>query len=162
FRRTHLLFRRTHLLFRRTHLLFRRVQNALYWRVITQMLQKNVAKKMVGWRLCVTQHPDMCWVALRSTQPTFNAHKSQKRIACTFKRRSQFLTNLKNTKSDSKSDRKSSQISKTHCRLKTASKSYWGSKLRETLIPLAGLTTQNCPSPTPKRNRLELTQRKVG
>ncbi|WP_375475027.1 hypothetical protein, partial [uncultured Nostoc sp.] len=44
FRRTHLLFRRTHLLFRRTHLLFRRVQNALYWRVITQMLQKNV-----GW-----------------------------------------------------------------------------------------------------------------
>jgi len=62
FRRTHLLFRGTHLLFRGTHLLFRRclrwaslrdaprtpthlliwrVDNAPYWRVITQMLQKN-------------------------------------------------------------------------------------------------------------------------
>ena len=62
FRGTHLLFRGTHLLFRGTHLLFRRclrwaslrdaprtpthlliwrVDNAPYWRVITQMLQKN-------------------------------------------------------------------------------------------------------------------------
>ncbi|MEH2377900.1 MAG: hypothetical protein V7K27_03200 [Nostoc sp.] len=31
------------------------------------MLQKNC---FVGWRLCVTQHPDICWVTLRSTQPT--------------------------------------------------------------------------------------------
>ena len=52
---THLLLRGTHLLFRRclrwaslrdaprtpTHLLIWRVDNAPYWRVITQMLQKN-------------------------------------------------------------------------------------------------------------------------
>jgi hypothetical protein len=25
------------------------------------------------WRLCQSQHPDICWVALRSTQPTSNA-----------------------------------------------------------------------------------------